>query len=526
MSRIILRWLLVCLLVLPAVSQASLQSEPALKAQPALLERVQAQPEEMVQVIVQKLERSDRLERWVEAHGGRITKDLHIINAFAAEMPAAAVTALASDKGVRWVSLDAPVTSTSAAMGLIDVSRLANAYVQAIGASQLWNEPPYLQGQGITVALVDSGLYNHSDLKETSSCNSTSSLGGILLSSSKGLETIQTAGGNSSYRILANARVNSFTNSSADKYGHGTHVAGIIGGNGSASCGAYVGVAPQVNFVNVKVSDDQGRGMTSDVVAGLQWVYEHKDEYNIRVVNVSINSSVPESYHVSPLDAALEVLWFNRVVVVVSAGNNATNGILYPPANDPFVITVGAADDRGTPDVADDVLASFSAYGITEDGFNKPDIVAPGKHIVSLLASSSALAKDHRDHVVNSNYFWMSGTSMSAAVTSGAVALLLQSEPHLTPDQVKYRLMATARPFPYGNGAGYLDIYAAVHTPTTESANTGTPASRLLWTGPDPVNWNSVNWDSVNWDSVNWDSVNWDSVNWDSVNWDSVNWDD
>ena len=118
---------------------------------------------------------------------------------------------------------------------------------------------------------------------------------------------------------------------------------------------------------------------------------------------------------------------------------------------------------------------------------------------------------------------------MASAVTAGAVALLLQDEPDLTPDQVKYRLLATAQPFDGpelgSTGQGYLDIYAAIHGTTTESAKTGIVSSQLLWTGSDPVNWDSVNWDSVNWDSVNWDSVNWDSVNWDSVNWDSVNWD-
>jgi len=123
----------------------------------------------------------------------------------------------------------------------------------------------------------------------------------------------------------------------------------------------------------------------------------------------------------------------------------------------------------------------------------------------------------------------MSGTSMAAPMVSGAAALLLQDEPNLTPDQVKYRLMATAnKTWPGYNakkaGAGYLDVYAAVKGTTTASANTGTRASRMLWTGGQPINWDSVNWNSVNWNSVNWNSVNWNSVNWNSVNWNSVNW--
>jgi serine protease AprX len=473
------------------------------RAQPILLQMVNERPDETVSVIVQKLVKDTSpslrqgsghsVEDLVARMGGVVTKDLHIINAFAAELPLKAVPKLARTDGVRWVSLDAPVVQAGKPGGCqecIDTSNLLSYYVQAIEADQLWNESPYLQGQGITVAVVDSGVALHDDLNETAERKSDT-------------------------RIVASYK------GPVDGYGHGTHVAGIIGGNGTRSDGGYIGVAARVSLVNVKVTDSRGGGSTSDVVAGLQWVYDHKDEYNIRVVNISLNSSVAESYHTSPLDAALEVLWFNRMVVVVSAGNNATNGYLYPPANDPFVITVGAVDDQGTADTGDDVLASFSAYGTTESGFSKPDLVAPGTNIISLLAKKNCvLYKQHPDHRVGGAangrdyYFRMSGTSMASAVTAGAVALLLQDEPDLTPDQVKHRLMAMAQPFngtePGSTGAGYLDIYAAVHGITTGSANTGIEASQLLWTGSDPVNWDSVNWDSVTWDSVSLSSVNWD----------------
>jgi serine protease AprX len=120
----------------------------------------------------------------------------------------------------------------------------------------------------------------------------------------------------------------------------------------------------------------------------------------------------------------------------------------------------------------------------------------------------------------------MSGTSMASAVTAGAVALLLQDEPNLTPDQVKYRLIATARSFEPGAGAGYLDIYAAVHGSTTESSHSSIPASQLLWSDGEPVIWNAVNWNAVNWNAVNWNAVNWNAVNWNAVNWNSVSWDE
>ena len=158
-------------------------------------------------------------------------------------------------------------------------------------------------------------------------------------------------------RQVADVRFNSdYNQSTSDGYGHGTHVASIIGGDGSESGGKYIGVAPMVNIINVKVSNDDGSAMIKDVVAGLQWVLQHKDAYNIRVVNLSLNSSVAESYQTSPLDAAVEILWFNKIVVVASAGNQGS-GAIFPPANDPFIITVGATDDKGTNSLSDDIVS-------------------------------------------------------------------------------------------------------------------------------------------------------------------------
>lgn len=474
------------------------------RAHPLLAELAANSPHQRITVIVQKAEGAVGVEEDILALGGRLTADLGIIQALSAEMEALSALQLAANPKVRWVSPDAPVVR-SACLECIDTTNLANAYVQAIGADRLWNEAPYLQGQNVTVAVVDSGIETLDDLR------------------------INPDNG-SPFRLLASTMTNTATHNTADQYGHGTHIAGVIGGNGYYSKGTYVGVAPRVNLVNVKVSDDTGGARTSDVVAGLQWIYENRERYNIRVVNLSLNSTLAESYHTSPLDAALEVLWFNGVVVVVSAGNTGSSGVANPPANDPFVITVGATDDRGTASTLDDVLASFSSFGLTLDGFLKPDLVAPGKNIIGLLASPNArLVKEHPENRVGgfigpAHYFRMSGTSMASAVTAGAVALLLQAEPQLNPDQVKFRLQATARPFVLGSLAGQIDIHAAVEGDSVTASNAGLIASQLLWSGGEPIAWNSLTWDSVSWGSVSWGSVAWGSVSWASVSWGSDYW--
>ena len=389
------------------------------------------------------------------------------------------------------------VPSDTEPVGAITVGTQLNVYNDVIRSTSAWNQQGYLQGNKVAVAVVDSGVIKTQDLGR---------------------------------RNKKNVNFNPAYHRATDVYGHGTFVAGIIAGNGKSSDGKYIGVAPKVNLVNVRVSDDQGRCNESDVVAGLQWVLENNRRYNIRVVNLSLNSAVAQSYQTSPLDAAVEVLWFNKIAVVTSAGNKGT-ATLFPPANDPFVITVGATDDKGTVSVADDTVAGFSSYGMSEAGLAKPELVAPGTKIVGLLPDNDKLtmSKNKPQNRINSTYFVMSGTSVSAPMVSGAIALLLQDEPNLTPDQVKYRLMATANKNwpgydPAMAGAGYLDIYAAVKGTTTESANTNLLVSGLLTTGDNPVEASRVMWNSVMWNSVMWNSVMWNSVMWNSVMWNSDYW--
>ena len=492
--------------ILAGFSSAAAAQRVALRAQPALLAVAGAHPDATVRVIVQKLAEAVGVEATVAHMGGVVTKDLSFINAFAADVPARGVSKLAVHAGVRWISMDAPMVETGCGR-CVNSSNLQTSYIRAIGADRVWADRANKGRQDITVAVVDSGVTPNPDLNRDN--------------------------GRGRSRVRASVEFGPHA-TTEDTYGHGTHIAGVIAGNGARSQGAYIGVAPRANLVNVKVMDDQGAGTISDVIDGLEWIYQNRDRHNIRVVNLSLNSSIPESYHTSPLNAAVEILWFNKIVVVVSAGNvgdGERSTPLTPPANDPFVITVGASDDAGTDQIDDDSVASFSAHGTTSDGFAKPDLVAPGVDIVSLLPSTDAvLAVEHPDHLVNgkrNDYFRMSGTSMAAPVVAGAVALLLEDQPGLTPDQVKHRLMGTANPIAGdGAGAGQLDIFAAMQSTSTDSANTGTVASELLWTGSEPVAWPSVSWSSVSWSSVSWSSVSWSSVSWSSVSWSSDYWDE
>lgn len=469
-----------------------------------LLRKIAAEnPDQMVSVLVQKVDHSGRAEWLVAKNGGDLIKDLDIINALVAELTAQSAVNLASDPAIRWITMDVPVESTnktSPKNDETDTICTENYFLDTLRVHPLWEMG--LQGQGITVAVIDSGIDREKDLQVNPNKAKPDS------------------------RVIKQLSFNSNPGHLNDASGHGTHVAGIIGGSGYRSGGLFAGIAPQVNLISLRISDDSGMAYESDAIEAMQWVLDNKDKYNIRAVNISINSTIESSYHTSPLDAAAEILWFNGVVVVVSAGNKGSNSgyntAKAAPANDPFIITVGASDERGSPELSDDKISSFSTHSITIDGHSKPEIIAPGTDIISILGPDDWIS-DHPDRVVmNGEYFRLSGTSMSAPMVTGAVALLLQDEPDLTPDQIKYRLINTAGVI--GGRYPYLDIYAAVTGSSTESANTGQIASQLLWTGDDPVAWDSVAWNSVAWNSVAWNSVAWNSVAWNSVSWSSVAW--
>lgn len=233
--------------------------------------------------------------------------------------------------------------------------------------------------------------------------------------------------------------------SAADLYGHGTHVAGLLAGNGLAlpasdwHFGCYIGAAPQATLVSIKVSDDHGNATVMDVIAGLQFVVDRGAAYGIRAVNLSLGSAAPRSYRVDPLDAAVEEVWAHGVVVVAAAGNRAALPMPSPTRRptDPYIMTVGAIDDQGTKSTLDDSLAPWSSRGVTQDGIIKPDIVAPGAHIVAPLAPDSDFQLLCPTCVVDQRSFRLSGSSMANPIVAGIVADLISAHPGWTPDQVR-----------------------------------------------------------------------------------------
>lgn len=348
--------------------------------------------------------------------------------------------------------------------------RIEQPFLRAQKIDRAWARAT---GKGVGVAVIDTGIAgDHPDF--------------------------QLAGGRGS-RVIASAVTNPCAKDANDNFGHGTHVAGLIAGNSLNRVsgkkhlrGRYMGVAPRANLVSVKVSDDDGDTTVLDVIYGIQFAVDHKNDFNIRVMNLSLSSTVSESYLTDPLDAAVESAWFSGIVVVAAAGNEGTgaDAVSYAPANDPFVITAGGLDDRRTWTLRDDVLAPWSSRGLTQDGIRKPEVLAAGASLVSALAPNSDFEQLCRACVVDGEYFRVSGTSMSAAVVSGVAALLIEEHPDWSPDRVKGALMATLMDVP-GAGAT-VDAEAALRYRGNAVANQGLLRSTLLDTGTGLIDWTRV----------------------------------
>ena len=235
----------------------------------------------------------------------------------------------------------------------------------------------------------------------------------------------------------------------------------------------------------MRAFDDEGVGSYADVIRGLQWVVDNRSTYNIRVLNLSFSAPPQSHYWDDPLNQAVMAAWKAGIVVVASAGNTGPDPMtIGVPGNVPYIITAGAmTDDYSPTDGRDDRLTSFSSAGPTYEAFVKPEVVAPGGHIRGLMKNDHRIVNEHSAHYLGNNSFEMSGTSQSAAVVSGIVALMIDQDPGLTPDEVKYRIMAAARPAVDDNGdlaytifqqgAGMVNAYDAVHPTLTGYANQG-----------------------------------------------------
>jgi serine protease AprX len=402
----------------------------------------------------------------IQQAGGRLGRALPLLKARAAYLPNAALAAITRSALVEDVLLDRPVEAVDERTGA------------TIGATAVRQELGY-DGAGIGIAVIDSGVTTwHDDLT-----------------------------GSSAQRVVRFVDFVNGAGAAYDDYGHGTHVAGVVAGNGFDSGGARAGVAPGAHLVVLKVLDHQGKGRVSDVIAALDYVVANKDALNIRVVNLSVAAAVHESYDSDPLTLAARRAVAAGIVVVAAAGNFGRNpdghmqyGSVAAPGNAPWVLTVGASSHMGTIDRQDDTVAAFSSRGPTAvDHAAKPDVVAPGVGIESLSDATSAFYTSKAAFLLPGTvstsylpYLSMSGTSVAAPVVSGTVALLLQANPALTPNAVKAILQYTSQVHAgydaLTQGAGFVNAKGAIELARFLADPSGVPSpassnwsAQLIW---------------------------------------------
>ena len=366
-----------------------------------------------------------------------------------------------------------------------------------VSTSQQERQP--LQGWGVTVAVVDSGLVN---TEKPGDWDYQDPATGTLMAEKAGRCFVYR---DFLPRSAANGNSGAAANNSIDQNGHGTHVISTITDNRATRLAANeppapVGVAPQVNLLVARALDSTGAGSYSDVIAAIDWIVSNKTTYNVRVLNLSLYAPVQGPYWADPLNQAVMRAWQAGLVVVAAAGNSGPDaGTITAPGNVPYVVTVGAVKSGRYTSSGDDELAAYSSRGPTESAFVKPDVVVPASRTIAPMPDNSVLAQQvvagrieqRADPVYqvtkvkdNINYYQLSGTSMAAAEVSGIAALILQANPTLTNDQVKYRLVSTARAAldvstgapaysVWEQGAGLVNAAQAVFTTTTTAANTG-----------------------------------------------------
>ncbi len=491
-------------------------------------------------------------EDLVESLGGTVGEQLAIIGGFTATIPAGmldtlnafpAVHSATADDAVRlmstdnWVEDDVLYSGTGSMFKTAKFTRI----------KKVWEAG--FTSDGVDVALIDSGVVPVPGLDDPSKV-----INGPDLSFESQSDD---------FRYL-------------DTYGHGTHMAGIIAGKDAGVTnpwtdsrnGEFVGIAPDARIVNVKVAGHDGAVDVSQVIAAIDWVVQHKNDngMNIRVINLSFGTDSTQAASLDPLSFAVEQAWKAGIVVVVAAGNDGNGEDLRMPASNPFVIAVGASDSNGTNITSDDFLTSFTNCGVGEREY---DVLAPGRSIFSLRAPGSTADLEHPEAVYQDRLFRGSGTSQAAAVVSGAVAVMLEQRPELTPDQVKELIVSNNDHLGQvpGNGCerrAMLDMKgiwedstpSAVQTHTAAVGTGSLEASRgsdhvedngvvldgeqdifgnawegtswstaaaqgTSWSGGD---WNGTSWSGTSWSGTSWSGTSWSGTSWSGTSWSGTSW--
>lgn len=493
-----------------------------------------------------------RIRAKIAQFGGRVERQLPLINGVTARLPIPAITALRHTAGVRDINVDSRIRFATAGgvdptLGFDPVNDMGGlpAITTMIGARASWAAG--YTGKGIDVALIDSGV-----------------------SPVRGLTSGNVVNGPD---LSFDSQNPSLTD--LDGYGHGTHMASIIVGRDTpGSPSSYVngtgftGVAPDARLISLKVGAADGSADVSQVIAAINWVTQHATDkgFNIRVLNLSFGTDSIQPYKIDPLAYAAEMAWRKGIVVVAAGGNDGTSTTsLSDPASDPYLLAVGADDPNGTLDPSDDTVPAFASRGT---GNRHVDLVAPGVHVLGLRDPNSMVDQSYPSAEVGTRFFRGSGTSQAAAVTTGAVALLLQRYPSMTPDQVKRQLMSTASAFgtstmyrgsgllniraaeiaaanssaqsktDYGTGIGSLDaargdtrVSDGTSVLTGEQDIFGRPWQPMMWSALTSRGlawiggyWNGGPWSGAGWTGTSWTTPTWAGVPWTALTWGGVTW--
>ena len=463
--------------------------------------------------------------RAIVGASGTVASELPFVHGYQASLTGPQVAQVATSSAVRSVSVDHRVTFEDYTF---DETTTASNFAKTSGATSAWAAGNL--GAGVGVAVLDTGVSSVRDLDG---------------------------------RLVFGPDL-SGEGTTVDTHGHGTVMAGIVGGNGADSAGrtggSYTGVAPGATVVSVKVAGRNGVVDVSTILQAMHWISSYKDQFNIRVLNLSWGTASTQDPALDPLNYAVQRLWQEGIVVVVAAGNSGPQaGTMMKPGDDPLVVTVGAFDDKQNLDPADDSLPSWSSRGPTAAGLSKPDVVASGRFLTASRSLGSHIEATYPKALVSPSYIRGSGTSEAAAVTSGLAALLVAENPTLTPDQVKAALTRSGSPLPSqpatAQGSGRVQLAtarslaatnpgpAAWQTPTASGLGSieASRAGSNVETDCEPDGvidlirgeidvrceaWSPQDWTGTRWTGDSWTGTRWTGSTWTGTRWTGVDWTD